>query len=80
MNPNPFPAQPPPVPPEFSGPQGGPNIGFMRAVFGPVMLLVVGVLFVLDYAGGPNVGQTWPAFIIAAGLLKLGEFLGARTA
>lgn len=83
MNPNPFPTQPPPLTPEPFGGQpprlaSGPFQTLMRAIFGPFMLLVVGALFALDYAGGPNVGQTWPALIIAAGLLKLGEFMGAR--
>ena len=52
----------------------------MRALFGPILLMVVGVLFVVEYSGGPRFGQTWPALIIVAGLLKLGEFLGVRQA
>lgn len=52
----------------------------VRALFGPILLMVLGVLFVIEYSGGPRFGQTWPALIIAAGLLKLGEFLGARQA
>ena len=54
------------------------STSFVRAIFGPMMLLVAGILFAIDYSGGPNVGRTWPVLIIAAGLLKLGEFVGAR--
>ena len=78
MTPSPYSTQPPPLSPNLTRAPGGPNAAFMRALFGPIMLLVVGILFAVDYAGGPSAGQTWPALIIVAGLLKLGEFMGAR--
>jgi hypothetical protein len=67
-----------------TGPQTPPalpkqsSMALVRAMFGPLMLLVTGILFAIDYAGGPGVVRTWPVLIIAAGLLKLGEFAGAR--
>ena len=54
------------------------RVTLVRALFGPVMLLLIGLMFVVDYSGGPSIGKTWPVLIIAAGLLKLGEFTGAR--
>ncbi len=55
-----------------------PPISLTRAAFGPVLLIVIGLLFVIEYAGGPRVGQTWPALIITAGLLKLAEYMRNR--
>ena len=55
-----------------------PPISLTRAAFGPVLLIVIGLLFVIEYAGGPRVDQTWPALIITAGLLKLAEYMGNR--
>lgn len=54
------------------------RVTLVRAVFGPVLLLIIGLMFVVDYSGGPSIGKTWPVLVIAAGLLKLGEFTGAR--
>jgi hypothetical protein len=54
------------------------QIALIRAVFGPVMLTIIGAMFVVDYSGGPSIGKTWPVLVIAAGLLKLAEFLGGR--
>ena len=68
---NPIGASPPPLPVQLPA-------SFIRAAFGPALLMVIGLLFVMEYAGGPRVEQTWPALIITAGLLKLGEFVGAR--
>jgi hypothetical protein len=75
MNPNPF---PPPQPPPFAPLPPPVPYSFVRAVFGPVMLLMIGILFAIDYGGGASVTLTWPALIIVAGLLKLAEFMGAR--
>ncbi len=46
-----------------------------RAITGPVLLILTGVLFLADYSGGYRVGQTWPLLLIAAGLGKVAEHL-----
>jgi len=49
--------------------------GLMRAITGPVILITVGVLFLVDRFVGVGFGQTWPVLLIVIGLLKL---LGGR--
>lgn len=48
-----------------------------RSIFclirGPVMLIAVGALFVLDHNTGYGFSQTWPLLLILLGLLKLLE-------
>lgn len=45
----------------------------MRAIRGPVLLIVLGLLFVADYFGPFPFYQTWPVLLIVYGLLKLVE-------
>jgi hypothetical protein len=45
----------------------------MRAIRGPVLLIVLGLLFVGDYFGPFPFYQTWPVLLIAYGALKLLE-------
>lgn len=52
----------------------------LRSLRGPVMVIVVGILFLIDQAGGAGFGKTWPVLLIAMGLLRLGEYLGAKKA
>ncbi len=33
----------------------------------PLMLIALGSLYLLDYAGGPGVRQTWPILLILGG-------------
>lgn len=47
----------------------------LRAVRGPLVLILLGVLLAIDQAGGPTLGRTWPALIILYGLLRLVESL-----
>jgi hypothetical protein len=56
-----------------------PNL-LLKAVRGPVLMVALGVLFMLDYSGGISFGRTWPVLLIVFGALKLGEHLGARNA
>jgi len=49
-----------------------PN-SFVRAIRGPVILIVVGVLFALSEFTPYGFGQTWPVLLIVLGLLKLLE-------
>jgi hypothetical protein len=45
----------------------------MRAIRGPVLLIVLGLLFVGDYFGPFPFYQTWPVLLIVYGALKLLE-------
>jgi hypothetical protein len=51
-------------------------------VLGPVLLIVIGVLFLLNnmYPGVFRFGKMWPVILIVIGLSKVLEFLrGPRT-
>lgn len=52
----------------------------LTALRGPALMILLGVLFAVEYAGGPNFGRTWPALLILAGLFKLIEYMGAQKA
>jgi len=52
---------------------------FLRAVRGPILLIALGVLFVLDQNGSIRFTQTWPALLIVFGAFKLAERLAAPT-
>ena len=45
----------------------------MRAIRGPILLIVLGLLFVGDYFGPFPFYQTWPVLLIVYGALKLLE-------
>ena len=47
----------------------------VRAISGPLLLILTGVLFLLDYSGGYRVGQTWPLLLILLGFVKVLEYL-----
>jgi hypothetical protein len=44
---------------------------YMRAIRGPVTLIVVGALFLLDHLTTYSFRQTWPVLLIIFGLLTL---------
>lgn len=46
---------------------------FVQAIRGPVMLITLGALVAIDYAGIYGFWRTWPILIIVFGLLKLLE-------
>ncbi len=46
------------------------------AIRGPILLITIGVLFVLDHNGVFSFDRTWPLLIVVFGLLKLAERLG----
>ena len=50
---------------------GAPSL--MRAIRGPIMLIMIGVLFALDQMSEFSIARTWPAILIVLGLLKLGD-------
>lgn len=46
---------------------------FLQAARGPVVLITVGLLMVIDYNTPYTFGRTWPALIIVFGIFKLLE-------
>ncbi len=42
-----------------------------RAITGPIILITVGVLFLVDRFTGFSFGQTWPVLLIVIGSLRL---------
>lgn len=48
---------------------------FARAARGPVLLIVIGVLFAVQQAGIVPFTRTWPLILIVIGLMKLMERL-----
>ena len=53
---------------------------FVQAIRGPIMLITLGALVAIDYAGVYGFWRTWPILIIVFGVLKLLERAGARPA
>jgi hypothetical protein len=53
---------------------------FVHAIRGPIMLITLGGLVLIDYAGIYGFWRTWPVLIIVFGVLKLAERAGARPA
>lgn len=47
----------------------------MRAITGPIILIAIGVLFLIDRFTEFRFSQTWPVLLIVVGILKL---LGGR--
>jgi len=61
-----------------SAPTG--NRSLLRSIRGPVMLVTLGTLFMIDHAGGVSFHRTWPALLIVMGVMLLGEHLGTKDA
>lgn len=53
---------------------------FIQAVRGPILLITLGSLVAIDYAGIYGFWRTWPVLIIVFGLLKLLERATAKPA
>ena len=49
------------------------NGNLIQAVRGPIMLITIGALVAIDYAGIYGFSHTWPVLIIVFGVLKLME-------
>ena len=49
----------------------GANPGFVAALRGPVIMITIGVLFLLDKFTAFQFGQTWPVIMIVLGALAL---------
>ncbi len=53
---------------------------FLQAIRGPIMLIVLGTLVAMDYAGFYPFWRTWPILIIVYGVMKLLERASAKPA
>jgi hypothetical protein len=53
---------------------------FLQAARGPIMLITLGSLVAIDYAGVYGFWRTWPILIIVFGVLKLLERASAKPA
>jgi len=51
----------------------GRRASFVQAIRGPILLILIGVLFAMHQAGVLHFSQTWPLIIIMIGVLKLIE-------
>ena len=49
------------------------NANLIQAIRGPVMLITLGILFLIDHFGRFGFGSTWPLLVIIFGVLKLAE-------
>ena len=56
------------------------NPTLLRSIRGPVMLVTLGTLFMIDHSGGASFHRTWPVLLIALGVMWLGEHLGSKAA
>ncbi len=50
----------------------------MRGLVGPVVLVTLGVLSLIEDMGGPRWHRTWPVLLLAIGITKLLERQGRR--
>jgi hypothetical protein len=51
----------------------------VNALRGPVIMITIGVLFLLDNLTSFQIGQTWPIFLIVLGLMALAGGSGRRS-
>ena len=51
---------------------------FLQAIRGPILLITLGSLVAIDYAGVYGFWRTWPILIIVFGVLKLLERASAK--
>ena len=49
------------------------NALLLRALRGPLTLILIGSLFLIDHAGRISFTKTWPIIIIFLGVIRLAE-------
>ena len=54
------------------------NSAFIRAIRGPILLMVLGALILIDHRGDVSFWRTWPLLSITGGLLVLAERAAIR--
>ena len=57
----------------------GSNGSLVRAISGPVILIAIGVLFLLQQSTQYDFSRTWPVLLILIGVLKLLERVSSGT-
>lgn len=50
-----------------------PHGAYVRAIRGPVLLIVLGILMLMDHFGDMSFWRTWPALLIVFGAMVLAE-------
>ena len=48
---------------------------YIRSVRGPVLLILLGALMLMDHLGNYSFWRTWPALLVALGIMALLERL-----
>jgi hypothetical protein len=61
-------------------PNSSPNSVLIGAIRGPLLLITLGVLIAIDFAGKVSFWRTWPVLMILFGVLKLVERLMVKNA
>lgn len=61
-----------------SSPGNSPTL--LRSIRGPVMLVTLGTLFMIDHSGGASFHRTWPVLLIVLGVMWLGEHMASKNA
>lgn len=54
------------------------SAALFRAIRGPILLIALGVLFLMDQLTQYEFWRTWPVLVILVGVLKLAEWLAGR--
>jgi hypothetical protein len=50
----------------------------VHALFGPIMIITVGVLFLMAQYSRWSFGELWPFLLIVAGIMKVAEAMASR--
>ncbi len=66
--------------PSDNAPHPANSSSLLRSLRGPVMLVTLGTLFMIDHSGGASFHRTWPVLLIVLGVMWLGEHLAAKNA
>lgn len=66
--------------PSDNAPHPANSSSLLRSLRGPVMLVTLGTLFMIDHSGGASFHRTWPVLLIVLGVMWLGEHLAGKNA
>jgi len=54
------------------------NSSYVRAIRGPIVLIALGILMLIDHFGPYPIWRTWPALLVVTGIMVLVERLLVR--
>lgn len=54
------------------------NSSYVRAIRGPIVLIALGILMLVDHFGSYPIWRTWPALLVVIGVMVLFERLLSR--